>query len=72
MRIVCGILATIAILICIASPLRVFFGSPTGVYEQDFATFKTIFNWATLLWFLSAPYWMVPELFSSKTKKEDE
>lgn len=72
MRTLCGALASIAIIICIISPIRVFLGSPTGDYEQDFATFKSIFNWATLLWFLSAPYWMAPDLFYSKPNSKDK
>ncbi len=71
MRAVCGSVAVAAILVCIISPLRVFFGMPSGDYEQDFSSFKTLFNGATLLWFLSAPYWMAPDLFTPKPNDED-
>ncbi len=67
-RIVAGIIAVIALLICIWAPFRVFFGLPTDDYQRNFEIYLTWFNWATLLWFISAPIWMVPEIFRKEKK----
>lgn len=67
-RLIAAIFAIIALLICIIAPLCVFMGDPAN-YEQNFATYKTVFGWNTLLWFISAPFWLVPEVFQ---KEEDQ
>jgi len=65
-RLIAAIFAILALLICIIDPLWVFLSKPED-YAANFERYKTIFNWATLLWFVSSPLWMVPELF----QKED-
>ncbi len=55
-------LAVLALLLCLAAPIRLFLGEPTGDHDTDFAIFRTWFNIASLLWFLSAPFWLIPDL----------
>ena len=62
-RKVAAVVAVLALAICLVAPVRVFLGQPTDDYARNFAIYKTWFNWATLLWFVSAPVWMVPEIF---------
>ncbi|HOJ59636.1 MAG TPA: hypothetical protein PK878_05070 [bacterium] len=71
-RIICAVIAILALLVCLGSSLRVFWGSPTGDYQQDFSIFKTWFTWGTVVWFLSAPYWLIPDFFKSDTGKDEE
>ncbi len=68
-RLIAALLAIVALLICVAAPLYVFLMGMEN-YEANFAGYKVWFNWATLLWFISAPFWMIPEFFQKQ--KEDE
>lgn len=61
-RKIAAALAVLALLICIAAPVRLFLGEPTGDYDNDFEIFRSWFNAASLLWFLSAPFWLIPDL----------
>ncbi len=65
-RLIAGFFAILALIICIVAPLRVFLGMPTEDYDRNFEIYLTWFNWATLLWFISAPVWMVPEIFQKE------
>ncbi|MFB3788084.1 MAG: hypothetical protein ACE15F_17125 [bacterium] len=71
-RIACAVISILALLVCLITPLRAFWGSPTGDYQQDFSIYKTWFNWATLVWFLAAPYWMIPDFFKPDTGEDEE
>lgn len=64
-RIVAAVLAIIALLVCLIAPLSVLFSDPAN-YEENFRDYLTMFNWATILWFISAPFWLVPEIFQKK------
>ena len=65
-RAVAALAAILAIIICLAAPIRVLLGGPTEDYQSNFEIYMAWFNWATLLWFVSAPIWMVPEMFRRK------
>lgn len=71
LRLLCGLAALLALAICVIAPLRVLLGSPSGDYAQDFEVFKQWFNGATILWFIAAPYWMAPDLFTKRTSTKD-
>ncbi len=68
-RLFAAFVATIALLICIMAPILVLIGDSAN-YEQNFRQYKTWFNWATLAWFLSAPFWLVPEIFQKNIEEE--
>ncbi len=52
-----SILSIIALLVCIITPVLVFSGDMT----KD--AYHAWFNWASLAWFLFAPFWFVPGIF---------
>ncbi len=60
MKIIAVIVSIISLSICIITPFLTFFS------YISFATYLLWFNVASLFWILSAPRWMVPELFKSK------
>ena len=66
LRAIAVVVAILAMVGCIVAPIRVFLGGPTQDYQQNFEIYRTWFNWATLIWFISAPLWIVPELFGLK------
>lgn len=50
-------LAILALVICFLLPTLVLVG------RMELATYQYWFGWATLLWFLAAPFWMAPDIF---------
>ena len=66
LRKIAAILALCALAVCLIAPLRVFLGKPEGLYASDFETFLKWFNAATIVWFVCAPLWLVPEAFGRK------
>jgi len=62
-------LAILSLFICVAAPLRMFFGLPTHNYQRDFEIYRSWLNGATLMWFLTAPVWLIPKLFHPKSEK---
>jgi|GEM_PF-3139405 len=55
-----SILAILSLLVCLSSGILAF--TQTIRFEQ----YKLILNLASLVWFLTAPFWLVPQLFGSK------
>jgi hypothetical protein len=62
----CAIVAIAALGICIESAL------PVLLWGASFDSYLVLFNVLTLVWFITAPIWLVPELFGEKIKKEAE
>ncbi|MCI0426852.1 MAG: hypothetical protein L0387_09435 [Acidobacteria bacterium] len=56
----CGILAILALAVCISAPGLAYMG------KLSFADYRWWFNLGSLLWFLSSPLWIVPHLFGKK------
>jgi hypothetical protein len=52
-----SVFAILALLSGLASALLAF----TGAVDMD--TYKLIFNLVSLLWFITAPLWFVPQIF---------
>lgn len=55
-----SILAILSLLVCLLSGILAFMGA------LEFEKYKMFFNLASLVWFLSAPFWLVPQLFGTK------
>jgi hypothetical protein len=72
LRTIAAILALGALAVCLIAPLRVFLGKPAGVYASDFDAFVKWFNIATIVWFVCAPLWLIPDVFSRKKIKQDQ
>ena len=70
LRTIAAIVALGALAVCLAAPLRVLLGEPAGVYADDFNTYVGWFNGATIVWFVSAPLWLIPELLGRRGKRE--
>lgn len=56
----CALLAMLALLVCVVAPVLCF------AHYIDKPTYLTWLNWATLLWFLTSPFWFTPGLFGRK------
>jgi hypothetical protein len=56
----CQVLALVALAVCVAVPIAAYVG------KFSFAQYVRWFNLASLLWFLTAPLWIVPRLFGKK------
>jgi len=56
----CQILALLALAVCISVPIVAYLG------KFSFAQYLRWFNLASLLWFLTAPFWIVPRLFGKE------
>ncbi len=54
---VCSFVAIIALTVCLASGFLAYFET---VSMDDY---KTILDLATVVWFITSPFWMVPQLF---------
>jgi hypothetical protein len=52
-----SIVSILALLVCIITPVLVF----SHTIEKD--AYHVWFNWASLAWFLFAPFWFVPGIF---------
>jgi len=57
---VCAMLAIVSLIGCIVFPVLCF-----GHYIDKHA-YITWLDWATVLWFLTAPFWFTPGLFGKK------
>ena len=56
----CQFLALAALVVCAGAPIAAYAG------KISFAQYLRWFNFASLLWFLTAPLWIVPHLFGKK------
>ena len=55
-------LAIFSLFACVLIPFKAFFSSPAD-YPRNFELYRTWFNTATLIWFFTAPVWLIPQLF---------
>jgi NCS1 family nucleobase:cation symporter-1 len=53
-----GIIAAASLLTCLILPIWVYVTAGRQ-YDQNFATFKNILIWPTLIYFITATYWAV-------------
>jgi len=53
-----GIAAAGTLLMCLVLPIWVYF-SGSGQYKQNFAAFKSILIWPTLIYFVAATIWAI-------------
>jgi len=60
--------AILSLIACILVPLKAFFSSPAD-YQANFELYKTWFNAATLIWFFTAPVWLIPALFRRESDR---
>ena len=60
---VCQVLALLALAVCVSVPIVVCVG------KLSFSEYLRWFNLASLLWFLTAPLWIVPRLFGKEWEK---
>ena len=58
-----SVVSIFALIVCIMTPILVF----TGGMEKD--VYHIWFNWASLVWFIFAPFWFVPKIFGQKWKE---
>ena len=58
-----SILAVLALLAGLASAIMAF----TGAVDLD--NYKLVFNLSSLLWFVTAPLWFVPQIFGEDWKE---
>jgi hypothetical protein len=56
----CHLLALVALAVCAGVPIAAYMD------KISFAQYLRWFNLASLLWFLTAPLWIVPGLFGKK------
>ncbi len=64
LRIVCFVVSLASLATGLGSAISVF---SNGIVGGDaFAQYKTTLLISTIVWFLTAPFWMVPELFRRK------
>ncbi len=56
----CQVLALVALVVCIAVPIAAYAG------KFSFGEYVRWFNLASLVWFLTAPLWIVPRLFGKE------
>ncbi len=57
---IASLVSILALLVCIITPVFVF----SGDMSKD--AYHVWFNWASLLWFVFAPFWFVPGIFSAR------
>jgi len=55
-----SILAVLSLAVCLAAPILCF------AHAIDKRTYIICLDFATLAWFLSAPFWLTPGLFGKK------